>query len=174
MACWSLPWSVPTGQGKSWLIRQLVRRSPAASVAIRHRATTPTKRPRNWSGSDRRHPPISIRCTSSTSTAKRRRCESIGTSYLLVDAPGSTDDRRAIAAWPHRALSLASVLVLVVRRDQIRSEAVGMLTEASEGTIVVPVVNAVRHHDDTISMPMSIRSLHGCVTPHRPASSRRP
>ena len=77
--------------------------------------------------------------------------ESIGTSYVLVDAPGSTDDRRAVARVAARALSLASVLVVVIRRDQIRSQAVGMLTEASEGTIVIPVVNAVRHHDDSIS-----------------------
>ena len=55
--------------------------------------------------------------------------QSIGVPYLIVDSPGCTDDRRAVAAVAARALSLASVLLLVVRRDQIRSEAVGMLAE---------------------------------------------
>ena len=68
--------------------------------------------------------------------------------YLLVDAPGSTDDRRLIAAVAQRALSLASVLLLVVRRDQLRSQTLAMTTEASEGTIVIPIVNAVRDDQD--------------------------
>jgi hypothetical protein len=42
-------------------------------------------------------------------------------------------------------------LLLVVRRDQLRSETVSMLTEASEGTIILPVVNAVRTRDDSLT-----------------------
>ncbi|MGB7323527.1 MAG: hypothetical protein WBD31_01555, partial [Rubripirellula sp.] len=68
----------------------------------------------------------------------------IGVPYLLVDAPGATDDRPAIAAVARRALSMSSVLLLMVRRDQLRSETVAIMTEASEGTVVIPIVNAVR------------------------------
>ena len=75
----------------------------------------------------------------------------IGSPYLLVDAPGATDDRRVIADIASRALSLASLLLLIVRRDQLRSETVSMLTKASEGTVVVPVINAVRTRDDALA-----------------------
>ena len=144
-----------TGQGKSWLIRQLVGKS-AAAEAIRsgNNADEATEK-LVWVGPS---PPADldslheqyVHCKSSD-------MQSIATPYLLVDAPGSTDDRRAIAAVASRALSLAAVLVLVVRRDQLRSEAVGMLTQASEGTIVIPVVNAVREEDD--AMQADVESL---------------
>ena len=86
--------------------------------------------------------------------------QSIGTPYLLVDSPGSTDDRRAIAAVASRALSLASVILLAVRRDQLRSEAVGMLAEASEGTLVIPVVNAVRQNDSALGADVDALMAH--------------
>jgi hypothetical protein len=138
----------PNGQGKSWLIRQLVGRSEtAALVATGNRGDEATER-LVWIGPS---PPadldplheIYLHC-------KASEMEPIGTPYLLVDAPGSTDDRRAVAGVAARALSLASVLVVVIRRDQIRSEAVSMLTAASEGTILIPVINAVRQQDGAI------------------------
>lgn len=138
-----------TGQGKSWLIQQLVRGS-AAAAAIRsgNNADEATEK-LNWIGPA---PPADL----DPRYEEYLHCKStdmqpIGPDYLLVDAPGSTDDRRAIAGIAARALSLASVLLLIVRRDQIRSEAIGMLTEASEGTIVVPIINVVRHHDDKLN-----------------------
>jgi len=138
-----------TGQGKSWLIQQLVRRSAASSAIPSGNNADQATEKLTWIGPtppadlDPRHERY-IHC-------KASEMQPIGASYLLVDAPGATDDRRAIAAVAARALSLASVLLLVVRRDQIRSEAVGMLTAASEGTIVVPVINVVRKHDDTLA-----------------------
>tara|TARA_R110002049_G_scaffold46487_1_gene135190 strand:- start:146160 stop:148055 length:1896 start_codon:yes stop_codon:yes gene_type:complete len=137
-----------TGQGKSWLIRQLVRDSQVAgSIRSGNNADEATEK-LLWIGP---HPPADL----DTRHEKFLHCESskmqsIGTPYLLVDSPGSTDDRRSIAAVASRALSLASVILLVVRRDQLRSEAVGMLAEASEGTLVVPVINAVRQKDDRL------------------------
>ena len=137
-----------TGQGKSWLIRQLVRKSNIVS-AIRsgNNADEATEKllwigPQPPADLDTRHETF-LHCDAS-------QMQSIGTPYLLVDSPGSTDDRRAIAGVASRALSLASVILLVVRRDQLRSEAVGMLAEASEGTLVVPVVNAVRQKDSAL------------------------
>ncbi len=135
-----------TGQGKSWLVRQLVH-GASASAAIRsgNNADEATEKlvwvgPTPPADLDPRYEQF-VHC-------KASEMQSIGGSYLLVDAPGSTDDRRTIAAVAARALSLASVLLLVVRRDQLRSEAVGMLAEASEGTVVIPVVNAIRKDDD--------------------------
>lgn len=139
----------PIGQGKSWLIQQLVRRSPAASSIVTGNNIDEATEKLVWIGPS---PPADLDSMKEQYIyCKASDMEPIGTSYLLVDAPGSTDDRRSVARVAARALSLASVLVVVIRRDQIRSEAVGMLTEASEGTIVIPVVNAVRHHDDSIS-----------------------
>ena len=137
-----------TGQGKSWLIRQFVRDPKiAGSIRSGNNADEATEK-LLWIGP---HPPADL----DTRHEKFLHCESskmqaIGSPYLLVDSPGSTDDRRAIANVASRALSLASVILLVVRRDQLRGEAVGMLAEASEGTLVVPVVNAVRHDDSRL------------------------
>mgnify|MGYP003667790624 CR=1 FL=1 len=137
-----------TGQGKSWLIRQLIRKSSAAnSIRSGNNADEATEK-LVWIGP---MPPADL----DPRYEQYLHCDpahmqSIGITYMLVDAPGSTDDRRAIAGVAARALSLASAMLLVVRRDQIRSVAVGMLAEASEGSIVIPVINAVREHDDRL------------------------
>ncbi|MGI9474295.1 MAG: hypothetical protein ACR2NZ_22330 [Rubripirellula sp.] len=137
-----------TGQGKSWMIRQLMGGSNAASAIVSGNNANEATEKLTWVGPS---PPADLDSLHEQCVhCKATDMQSIGTPYLLVDAPGSTDDRRSIAGVASRALSLASVLLLVVRRDQIRSEAVGMLAQASEGTIVVPVINAVRHGDDTL------------------------
>lgn len=137
-----------TGQGKSWLIHQLVGKSPARSAIVSGNNADEATEKLVWVGPS---PPADLDSMHEHYVhCKESDMQPIGTQYLLVDAPGSTDDRRSIAGVAAHALSLASVLVLVVRRDQVRSEAVGMLTEASEGTIVVPVINAVRREDDTL------------------------
>jgi hypothetical protein len=135
-----------TGQGKSWLIRQLVHGSTAAALVRSGNNLDEATEKLIWIGPfppadmDPRHESF-LQCPSVD-------MESIGMPYLLVDAPGSTDERRSIAAVAQRALSLASVLLLVVRRDQLRSKTVAMTTAASEGTIVIPVVNAVRSREN--------------------------
>lgn len=138
-----------TGQGKSWLVQQLVHGNSArAAIRSGSNADEATEK-LVWVGPS---PPADLDPRFEQFVhCKAAEMQSIGGSYLLVDAPGSTDDRRKIASVAARALSLASVLLLVVRRDQIRSEAVGMLAEASEGTVVVPVVNAVRKQDDAFN-----------------------
>ncbi|NND98306.1 MAG: hypothetical protein HKN47_13355 [Pirellulaceae bacterium] len=138
-----------TGQGKSWLIRQLVRRSTVAnSIRSGNSADEATEQllwvgPKSPADLDTRYEKY-LHCESS-------KMEPIGIPYLLVDSPGATDDRRAIAAVAARALSLASILLLVVRRDQLRSQVTGMLAQASEGTVVIPVINSVRKRDDALN-----------------------
>ena len=136
-----------TGQGKSWLIRQLIRKSASVSAIRSGNNLDEATEKLLWIGPfppadlDQRHEQF-VHCAASE-------MESIGMPYLLVDAPGATDDRRSIAAVASRALSLASVLLLVVRRDQLRSKTISITTQASEGTIVIPVVNVVRQ-DNTL------------------------
>lgn len=130
-----------TGQGKSWITRQLLRESTiAAAIRSGNQLADATEKltwigPRPPSDLDSRHERY-LACDAA-------QMQSIGTPYLIVDAPGATDDRRAIAGVAERALSLASVLILVVRRDQLRSQRVTGLAAAAEGTIVIPVVNMV-------------------------------
>lgn len=141
-----------TGQGKSWLIRQLVRNSAAAASVRSGDNLDEATEKLTWIGPfppadmDNRYENF-LQCPAAE-------MESIGLPYLLVDAPGLTDDRRAIAAVAQRALTLASVLLMVVRRDQLRSKTLSLTTAASEGTIVIPVINAVRtdkQNDNTLS-----------------------
>lgn len=128
-----------TGQGKSWMTRQMIRNEAIASAIRSGNNLDEATEKLTWIGPrppadlDSRHERF-LACDAS-------KMQSIGTPYLIVDAPGATDDRRAIAGVAQRALSLASVLILVIRRDQLRSQRVTGLAAASEGTIVIPVVN---------------------------------
>lgn len=156
----------PTGQGKSWMIQQLVRRSDAVSSVVSGNNADDATEKLVWIGPS---PPADLDSMNERYIhCKSGDMQSIGTPYLLVDAPGSTDDRRAVAAVAERALSLASVLVVVIRRDQVRSEAVGMLTTASEGTIVIPVINAIRKRDQTLDT--DVESLVGRMRHVAPTS----
>ncbi|MGI9469560.1 MAG: hypothetical protein ACR2OA_20730 [Rubripirellula sp.] len=138
-----------TGQGKSWIIRQLIgNQDIRLQIKSGNNADEATEQliwvgPAPPDNLDNTHEQY-VHCSVSE-------MQPIGTSYLLVDAPGATDDRKAIASVANRALSLASVMLLVVRRDQIRSEDIAALTAASEGTIVIPVINAVRSQDDHLA-----------------------
>ena len=130
-----------TGQGKSWLMRQFVK-SPTVASAIRsgNNADEATEQI-TWVGSN---PPANLdvrfeqylHCSSD-------HMFSLDAPYLLVDSPGVTDNRQDVAETARLALSMASVLLMVVRRDQLRSYAVDLLASASEGSLVVPVINAV-------------------------------
>lgn len=147
-----------TGQGKSWITRQMLH-DPTIASAIRsgNQLDDATEKltwigPRPPSDLDSRHERF-LACDAG-------KMQSIGTPYLIVDAPGATDDRRAIAGVAERALSLASVLLLVVRRDQVRSQRVTGLASASEGTIVIPVVNMVDPKESTAAQPLANELAH--------------
>jgi len=135
-----------TGQGKSWIIRQLIQNPDAKRLIRSGNSTDEATEQLIWVGPA---PPDNLDSTHETYVhCSLSEMQPIGTSYLLVDAPGATDNRKSIANVANRALSLASVLLLVVHRDQLRSETMRVLAAASEGTIVVPVINAVRSADE--------------------------
>ena len=137
-----------TGQGKSWLMRQFIK-SPSVANAIRsgNNADEATERI-TWVGPN---PPanLDIRFEQYLHCASDQ-MYSLDSPYLLVDSPGVTDNRRDVAETAHLALSMASVLLMVVRRDQLRSYAVDLLASASEGSLVVPVINAVNETSDSL------------------------
>lgn len=138
-----------TGQGKSWVLRQfLTDPGVAAAIPSGNHLDEATEQ-LIWVGAappsdlDQRQERF-VHCGPD-------RMYSLGLPYVLVDTPGSTDDRRHIAEIARRALAMAGVLVLVTRRDQLRSSVVNSLAIASEGSIVIPVVNAVRKQDDSLA-----------------------
>lgn len=137
-----------TGQGKSWLIRQFLRSATAiASIPSGNRLEEATERlvwigPTPPADLDYRHEAF-VYCDAAHQV-------DLGFPYTLVDTPGSTDDRSAIQQIARRALSLAGVLILIVRRDQLRSGKLCDLAALSEGAIVIPVVNAIRERNATL------------------------
>lgn len=138
----------PTGQGKSWLVRQFVGDTRAAEKIRSGNNLNEATEKLVWVGP---LPPADLDPRNETFVAcSTNEMAEIGVRYLLLDAPGATDDRGVIAAIANRALSLSSVLILVVRRDQMRSEAVRMLTHASEGSVVIPVINQIRNRDNAL------------------------
>lgn len=134
-----------TGQGKSWLVRQLIRDSVAADSIRSGNNADQTTEDLVWIGPQ---PPADldsrfeqfVRVSSAD-------MEPLGCPYMLVDAPGATDDRKGVVEVARRALSLASAIVLVVRRDQIRGKTSAILAVASEGTIVIPMINTIGRDD---------------------------
>lgn len=147
-----------TGQGKSWLIRQLVRKSSVAKSIRSGNNPDEVTEKLLWVGPS---PPADLDPRYETYLhCEASKMQPIGARYLLVDAPGATDDRKAIAVVASRALSLASVLLVVVRRDQLRSQSVSMLAEASEGTVVIPVINAARKRDETLDADIDTLVAH--------------
>ncbi|MCC9641519.1 hypothetical protein LOC71_04485 [Rhodopirellula sp. JC740] len=136
-----------TGQGKSWLVRQMMRGGPVDAIRSGNSLEEATEKltwigPKPPADLDVRHERF-VACDSG-------KMQSIGSPYLLVDAPGATDDRRAIASVAERALATASVLIMVIRRDQLRSQRVTGLAAASEGTVVIPVVNMTDRDDESL------------------------
>ncbi len=137
-----------TGQGKSWLLRQFVR-CPRTAAAIRSGNNLDEATERlTWVGPsppaelDHRHE-LYLHCDLD-------QMFSLGVPYWLVDAPGATDERPRIAELAEQVLAMADVLILVVRHDQLRSSSLDALAVASEGAIVIPVINAVRRRDEAV------------------------
>lgn len=137
-----------TGQGKSWLLRQFVQSSTVANAIPSGNNLNEATEKITWVGPV---PPTNIdvryeqylHCSAS-------QMFSLGSPYLLVDSPGSTDHRKEIAEISQLVLSMASVMLVVVRHDQIRSHSVDALAAASEGSLVVPVINAITPKNDSV------------------------
>lgn len=146
----------PSGQGKSTIANWMTkgRRNGHASVVGGESGAEDESR-LLWLGS---RPPAFL------NSAEEDYChcndsemESIGISYFLLDTPACNEDQTNGAKLATRALSVATALVLVIRADQIRSQAVSLLAEASEGTLVIPVINAIRERSE--SLENDIQSL---------------
>ena len=105
-----------TGQGKSWITRQLIGNQDAKKLIRSGNNSDEATEQLTWVGPS---PPENL----DTGSEKYIHCassemEPIGTPYLVVDAPGATDDRRSIAGIAHRALSMASVDGRACRPDE--------------------------------------------------------
>lgn len=146
-----------TGQGKSWLIRQCVS-EPSVRRAIRSGdSQAEATRRLYWVG-----PTAPSNLDASSESFLYCSAESmlnLGGPYILVDTPGATDSDPATAEAASRAISMASVLVLVIRREQIRSEVPGQLAEASDGTLVLPVVTVVRASTEDSELRRDVDAL---------------
>ncbi|MEO1524436.1 MAG: hypothetical protein AAFX06_03330 [Planctomycetota bacterium] len=139
-----------TGQGKSWLVKQLTRRSDAAAAIRSGNRLDEATEHLVWIGPQ---PPADLdQRYEHYVRVSQDEMEPLGTPYMVVDAPGATDERPSIAAVAERALSLASAVLLVVCRDQIRGKTPSSLAVGSEGTIVIPVINMIGDRDDELNV----------------------
>ena len=139
----------PTGQGKSWLIRQFIQAEAAQNALPSGDRTSDATSRIAWIGP---YPPPDLDPTSERYVASERDdLIPLGVDYLLLDTPGATDCDPQIAEIARQTLSLASVQLLVVRRDQLRTHDIQDLAVGSEGTLVVPVINVVRGRDEKLS-----------------------
>jgi hypothetical protein len=146
-----------TGQGKSWLIQQLVR-DPAVRRGIRSGdGQAEATRRLFWIGNQ---PPTNLDSRSETFLfCATESMTDLGGPYLVVDTPGATDADPSTAEAAARAVSMASVLILTVRREQIRSVVPGQLAAASDGTLILPVVTVVRVAAENPDLRSDVDSL---------------
>lgn len=146
-----------TGQGKSWLIRQCVADDSVRRAIRTGDSQAEATRRLYWVG-----PTAPSNLDPSTESFLYTPADAmlnLGGPYILVDTPGATDSDPATAEAAARAISMASVLVLVIRREQIRSEVPGQLVEASDGTLILPVVTVVRSPLDHAELRRDVDAL---------------
>ncbi len=67
----------------------------------------------------------------------------LGVPYSILDTPGATDEDPETARLAAEALSLATVKLLVIARDQLRAAVNVGLARAIEGAICIPVITMV-------------------------------
>ncbi|GIW96884.1 MAG: hypothetical protein KatS3mg111_0217 [Pirellulaceae bacterium] len=128
-------------QGKSWIVRQLIR-----DPALRQRipsgdlAAESTQR-LYWIGPQAPHNLNVLHETHLVCPADA--LEDLGVPYSLIDTPGVTDENPELAEVATRSLSLASVKILVVARDQIRAATNLTILRWIAGALCIPVINFV-------------------------------
>ncbi|MDZ4849663.1 MAG: hypothetical protein SGI77_10230 [Pirellulaceae bacterium] len=131
----------PKGQGKTWTARQFIldalTRDRLPSGVLAHEATTRLHwigsiRPETMDGTHERY----IECPS-------RLMIDLGTPYILLDTPGTTDSNPKAHEIANAALSLSPIQLLVIRRDQLRAATSSGLAQRSEGVLCIPVITAI-------------------------------
>ncbi len=128
------------GQGKSWCARALVLdenvRTRLPSGVLSREATTKLY----WIGET---PPSKLNSEHEVFLhVDNSLMLDLGMKYVLLDTPGSTDANEIASKIAASATSIAPVVVLVSRLDQMRSAALATLAHRAEGSIVVPVITA--------------------------------
>jgi hypothetical protein len=135
----------PTGQGKSWLVRQLIQsatlRSQIPSGVLRSEATSQVVwvgpvAPEQMEGGKERWVQI-----------PSDQLAALGVPYTLLDTPGVTDADASIADRTRALLQMSPIQILVMRRDQLRSAIASRIASWIEGAICIPVITAVPPSD---------------------------
>jgi hypothetical protein len=129
------------GQGKTWSAKQFVRdphvQSLLRSGDLLDDATTRLV----WIGPvapDGLEPDVEIYHPCSVG-----QMAPLGRKYVILDTPGMTDvDQRAVQL-ASQAMSLASLKLLVIARDQLRAAANMTIAHQIDGSVCVPVITAV-------------------------------
>jgi len=138
----------PAGQGKSTIVRWLTAQTRVKLDSNEQGSAQRADSKMVWYGPN---PPAYF----DSLFEEYRHCnqsemEPIGLPYLLLDSPSCNDDRLKTRELASKSLALSSVLLLVIRADQIRSEVITFVTQVSEGSVLVPVINAIRHREDAL------------------------
>jgi hypothetical protein len=129
------------GQGKTWVVRQLVLDPAIAQLlpsgVLAKEATTKL----HWIG------PVAPDALDA-SRESYLACPVQGMldfqrPYMVLDTPGYTDEDPMAAAIAKEAMSLAPIKILVARRDQLRSAIHVQLAALTEGSVCLPIITCV-------------------------------
>ncbi|QDV22585.1 hypothetical protein [Aureliella helgolandensis] len=129
------------GQGKTWAVQQMIReprvRSQLRSGDLIDDATTRLV----WVG------PVAPEGLDPQSEiyhpCPQEQLVAIGQPYVLLDTPGLTDANQQAAELAADALSLATVKLLVIARDQLRAASNLTIAKQIDGAVCIPIISSV-------------------------------
>ncbi|RMF37429.1 MAG: hypothetical protein D6753_17560 [Planctomycetota bacterium] len=128
-------------QGKSWVGRSLILNDDARKQLPSGELQADSTRHLYWIGPT---PPRRLDAAHERYIAcPADQMFDLGFPYCILDTPGATDDDPEMAQLATSALSLATVKLLVIARDQLRSAVNVQLARAIEGSICIPIITMV-------------------------------
>ena len=146
-----------TGQGKSWLVRQFIRNDSVKRALPTGDTQRDATRQLVWIGPQ---PPTAVNSdVESFLYCSADEMAELGSRYIVVDTPGTTDVDPSTVQAASQAIAMSGVLILVVRRQQLRSEVSRKIAEAGEGSVVLPVITAVKEEANSQELRSDIDAL---------------
>lgn len=142
------------GQGKTWIVRQMILDRRIADMlpsgVLAKEATTQL----TWIGPN---PPEGLNPEREAYVPCPSHCMlDLGRPYMIIDTPGYTDEDPVAAANARDAMSLAPIKLIVARRDQLRSAIHAQLAALTDGAVCLPIINCTPLNEIDMAPPPGV------------------
>lgn len=161
------------GQGKTWVTRQFLRDPLAQARLPSGDLDTDATLCLTWVGPS---PPQDLdKASEAYFPVLESQMMDLGQAYVLIDTPGITDENPIAAARAKAALSLATIKLLVIARDQVRAASNMSIAHLIEGSVCIPIITSVEPDEISGGRPAGelaadLRALHDQLSLQAPSS----